>query len=65
MSGGVVFPWLSKMLRQEDALGVPCFNAVILALRRRALAGLLRTDVSRQFDVTLRLATPSDQAGKG
>jgi hypothetical protein len=30
---------LSKLLHQEDALGAPCFDTVILALRRRALAG--------------------------
>jgi hypothetical protein len=39
VSGGVVFPELSKLLRQEDALGAPCLDTVILALRRRALAG--------------------------
>ena len=36
--GGVVFLGLSKLLNQEDALGVPCLDTVILALRRRALA---------------------------
>jgi hypothetical protein len=39
VSGGVVFPGLSKRLNQEDALGVPCLDTVIVALRRRALAG--------------------------
>jgi hypothetical protein len=39
VSGGVVFPGLSKLLHQEDALGVPCLDTVIVALRRRALAG--------------------------
>ena len=39
VSGGVVFPELSKLLHQEDALGAPCLDTVILALRRRALAG--------------------------
>jgi hypothetical protein len=39
VSGGVVFPGLSKLLHQEDALGVPCVDTVIVALRRRALAG--------------------------
>jgi hypothetical protein len=60
VSGGVVFPGLSKLLHQEDALGVPCLDTVIVALRRRALAGagILRTGVIRHFDVTLRLATP-------
>jgi hypothetical protein len=39
VSGGVVFPELSKLLHQEDALGAPCLDTVIVALRRRALAG--------------------------
>ena len=39
VSGGVVFPELSKLVSQEDALGVPCLDTVIVALRRRALAG--------------------------
>src|ERR1700733_9192159 len=56
------------MLHQEDALGAPCLDTVILALRRRALAGrstasrdrrILRTGVIRHFDITLRLATPA------
>ena len=38
VSGGVVFLGLSKLLHQEDALGVPCLDTVIVALRRRALA---------------------------
>jgi hypothetical protein len=48
------------MLHQESALGAPCLDTMILALRRRALAGrrILRTDVIRHFDITLRLATP-------
>jgi hypothetical protein len=60
VSGGVVFPELSKLLNQEDALGAPCLDTGILALRRRALAGagILRTGVIRHFGVTLRLATP-------
>jgi hypothetical protein len=67
LSGGVVFLELSKLLHQEDALGAPCLDTVILALRRRALAGaprlagtggILRTGVIRYFGVTLRLATP-------
>ena len=60
LSGGVVFPELSKLLHQEDALGAPCLDTVIPALRRRALAGagILRTGVIRHFGVTLRLATP-------
>src|ERR1700676_3156037 len=71
VSGGVVFRGLSKLLHQEDALGVPCLDTVMVALRRRALAGrstasptargtggMLRTGVIRRFDVTLRFATP-------
>ena len=60
VSGGVVFRELSKLLHQEDALGAPCLDTVIPALRRRALAGagILRTGVIRHFGVTLRLATP-------
>jgi hypothetical protein len=30
---------LSKLLHQEDALGVPCLDTVMVALRRRGLAG--------------------------
>jgi hypothetical protein len=33
VSGGVVFPGLSKLLNQEDALGVPCLDTVIVAVR--------------------------------
>ena len=59
-SGGVVFLELSKLLRQEDALGAPCLDTVIVALRSRALAGagILRTGVIRYFGGTLQLATP-------
>ena len=55
-----MFPGLSKLLNQEDALGAPCLDTVILALRRRALtgAGVLRRGVIRYFCITLRLATP-------
>ena len=52
---------MSKLLRQEHALGAPCLDTVIVALRRRAPsrgAGMLRTGVIRHFDITLRLATP-------
>ena len=45
VSGGVVFPGLSKLLSQEDALGAPCLDTVIVALRRYALAG--RSTASR------------------
>ena len=38
-SSALVFSKLSKLLNQEDALGAPCLDTVILALRRRALAG--------------------------
>ena len=59
---------MSKLLYQEDALGAPCLDTVILALRRRALAdaprpagtgGLLRTGFIRYFGGTLLLATPN------
>ena len=58
---------MSKLLHQEDALGAPCLDTVILALRTHALAGaprlagtggILRTGVIWHFDVTLRFATP-------
>ena len=39
VSGGVVFLELSKLLHQEDALGAPCLDTVIVALRMRVLAG--------------------------
>jgi hypothetical protein len=61
VSGGVVFPELSKLLNQEDALGVPCLNTVIVALRRRALAGRRNAADRRHPSLrchTLRLATP-------
>jgi hypothetical protein len=54
----VVFRGLSKLLHQEDALGVPCLDTVMVALRRRGLAGGLRKGVVRRFDFTLRFATP-------
>src|ERR1700733_14990442 len=60
MSGGVVFLELSKLLNQEDALGAPCLDTVILALRRAALAG--RRDAADRLNPLLRyhitLATP-------
>src|ERR1700722_14214880 len=52
VSGGVVFPELSKILHQEDALGAPCLDTVILALRRRALAG--RRDAADRLNPLLR-----------
>jgi hypothetical protein len=67
VSGGVVFLGLSKLLNQEDALGAPCLDTVILALHSRVLVGrprlagtggVLRTGFIRHFDVTLRFATP-------
>ena len=60
MSGEVVFLKLSKLLNQEDALGAPCLDTVILAIRRR----ILRTGVIRYFGGTLRLATPDIKAGR-
>ena len=35
VSGGVVFRGLSKLLHQEDALGGPCLDTVMVALRSR------------------------------
>jgi hypothetical protein len=66
VSGGVVFFGLSKLLNQEDALGAPCLDTVMLALRRRALAGrrILRTGVIRHFDITLRFGTPDIRMAK-
>jgi hypothetical protein len=57
---GVVFLRLSKVLHQEDALGAPCLDTVMLlsAGAPSRGAGMLRTGVIRHFDVTLRLATP-------
>jgi hypothetical protein len=51
VSGGVVFPGLSKLLNQEDALGVPCLDTVIVTLRRRALTGR-RNAADRRSSVT-------------
>jgi hypothetical protein len=48
---------LSKMLNQEDALGAPFFDTVILALRRRPEGCCGQTSI-RYFDSTLRSATP-------
>ena len=56
VSGGVVFPGLSKLLQSEDALGVPCLDTVMVALAagpRGAGKGVIR-----RFDFTLRFATP-------
>ena len=36
---GWCFPGCQNCFNQEDALGAPCLDTVILALRRRALAG--------------------------
>ena len=57
VSGGVVFPELSKLLHQEDALGAPCLDTVMLALRRRALAG--RSTASRDRRMTADRRNPS------
>ena len=57
---GVVFLGLSKLLHQEDALGAPCLDTVIVALRRRALAGR-RNAADRRNPLRrdhIRLATP-------
>ena len=56
-----VFLELSKLLRQEDALGAPCLDtqdSCSPQARPRGTGGMLRTGVNRHFDITLRLATP-------
>jgi len=59
LSGGVVFPELSKLLHQEDALGAPCLDTVILALRRRPRGRRNTADRRHPLPgVTLRRATP-------
>ena len=63
-SGGVVFPKLSKLLIQEDALSAP-FLATISALRRGALAG--RRNAAERRNPLLShysLRSPSHRAGK-
>ena len=65
VSGGVVFLGLSKLLDQEDALGAPCLDTVILALRRRALAG--RRNAADRLSLLRYLITAcytGHQAGK-
>jgi hypothetical protein len=66
VSGGVVFPGLSKLLHQEDALGAPCLDTVIAALRRSALAG--RRDAADRRHPSLRchltVCYTGHQAGK-
>src|SRR5579859_4528750 len=53
-SGGVVFRGLSRLLHQEDALGVPCWDTVMGALRGRGLAGAaIRRDRSLRFHLTV------------
>ena len=60
VSGGVVFLGLSKLLNQEDALGAPCLDTVIVALRRRALTGRRNAADRRNPSLRyhIRLATP-------
>jgi hypothetical protein len=66
VSGGVVFPGLSKLLNQEDALGVPCLDTVIVALRRRALAGRRNAAERRHPSLRCHLTVcyTGHQAGK-
>ena len=56
----MVFLKLSKLLRQEDALGAPCLDTMMLALRRRALAGRRNAADRRNPSLRyhIRLATP-------
>ena len=63
VSGGVVFRGLSKLLHQEDALGVPCLDTVMVALRRRGFAGAAeRRGSSLRFHLTV--CYTGHQAGK-
>jgi hypothetical protein len=70
VSGGVVFPGLSKLLHQEDALGVPCLDTVMDALRRHGLAGrcTAKRDAAERRDPSLRfhltVCYTGHQAGK-
>jgi hypothetical protein len=66
VSGRVVFPGLSKLLNQEDALGVPCLDTVIVALRRRALAGRRKAADRRHPSLRCHLTVcyTGHQAGK-
>jgi hypothetical protein len=61
VSGGVVFLGLSKLLNQEDALGAPCLDTVILALRRSVLAG--RWDAADRRHPSLRCHTTVGYTG--
>jgi hypothetical protein len=66
VSDGVVFLGLSKLLHQEDALGAPCLDTVMVALRRRALAGR-RSTADRRYPSLRRHITvcyTGRQAGK-
>jgi hypothetical protein len=55
----VVFSKLSRVLNQEDALGVPCLGCDFCSPQAPARgAGMLRTGVNRRFGVTFTVATP-------
>jgi hypothetical protein len=51
-----MFPKLSKLLNQEDALGTPWLHGHCSPQARPR--GALLTSVTRHFDVTLSLAAP-------
>ena len=56
LPGELMFPKLSKLLNQEDALGTPWLRGNCYPQARPR--GALRTGVTRHFDVTLSLAHP-------
>jgi len=52
---GVVFPKLSKLLNQEDALSVPCLHGGFCSpqTRPRGAAGMLRKGVIRRCHMSV------------
>ena len=61
MSGGVVFPELSKLLNQEDALAHPGYAVFLLS----AGVPMLRKGVLVTLMSLYRLVHPSHHAGNG
>ena len=64
LSGGGVFPKLSKLLNQEDALGAPCLRGEFCSPHVAPSRGapILRTSIIRHFDVTLPFASPKSSS---
>jgi hypothetical protein len=59
-----VFPKLSKLLNQENALGAPCLHVISSPCRRPARGGgMLRTGVIRHCHI-FGLLHPSHHADK-